>query len=95
MRILNGMFVALAAVALGVGCEAGGVKPTPGAAAVMVTSNPQDVAKCTPLGNVGAPASDPNARQLALNATAQTGANVLMLLDEPGKYGGVAYSCPK
>jgi len=95
MRIRNSLLVALTSVALCVGCQAGGVKATPGGAAVKVTSNPQDVAKCTPLGNVSAPANDPNSRQLAFNATAAAGGNVLMLLTQPGMYGGVAYNCPQ
>ncbi|HXY76281.1 MAG TPA: hypothetical protein VEH54_05185 [Steroidobacteraceae bacterium] len=94
MRTPRGMLIALAIAVIGTGCAAQKISAVPGADAVKVTSNNADVANCNPLGNVTYYATDPNAKQLALNATVGLGGNTLQLLDNPGQYGGVAYKCP-
>jgi hypothetical protein len=64
--------------------------PAPGATDVKFTSNPNDVANCTAVGNIGIELMHGGVPLMAQNRAVGLGGNVIF---DSGT-GGIAYRCP-
>ena len=97
MRCSQAVLVAMACVTLGTGCVS--VVLAPGAAEVLVTTNPADVDECMPVGNIRVPDSDTGADSVFRNQVIGLGGNAGLVTRTSGflppfPKEGVAYSCP-
>jgi hypothetical protein len=83
--------ILLTLAALSTGCAFSGLVLAPGADQVKFTSNPADVAGCSPVGNIPANAINIPDQRLAQNEAVGLDANIVFNTG----YGGVAYRCSR
>ena len=83
----------IAICALANGCVSFAYRPAPGADRVQLIRNPEDVARCTTVGNVDWQRGNPDVR----NLTVGLGGNAIFVTSEQGRVvlTGIAYRCPQ